>query len=90
MEPYRMLGASHKPSICFQVHVNTFGKRDPKDRDCREPTSQHEYPVRNCDMVTRLIQIVNKPDQVALPKVFHALCILLAVKCVIEPIGELG
>ena len=90
MELYRMLGVLYKPSICFRVHVNTSGKRDPKDRDSLEPTSQLEHPVRKGDMVTCLIQIVNKPDQVILPKVFHALRILPAVKCIVEPIGELG
>ena len=85
-----MLEVSCKSRICSRVRANTFGKQVPKDRDCREPTCQLERPARNSDVVTYLIQIVNKPDQVILLKVLHASCILLPVKYVIEPIGELG
>ena len=41
-------------------------------------------------MTTCLIQVVNKPDEVVLLKVFDVSRILRAVKSVIEPIGELG
>ena len=86
----RMLGALCGSHICFRVRASTCGKRDPKDQDCREPTGKLEHQVRKSNMVTRLIQIVDKPDQVVLPKVFHALCILLPVKCLVKPIGEFG
>ena len=85
-----MSGALYGSHICFQVRVNTFAKRDLKDQDCREPTGQVERPVRKDGVVTYLIQIVNEPDEVVLPKVLDPLFILLAVKCVVEPIGELG
>ena len=85
-----MLGELCGPHICFRVRVNTCGKQDPKDRDCREPAGELEHPARKGNMVTRLIQIVDKPDQVVLLKVFHALCILLPVKCLVKPIGEFG
>ena len=84
-----MLGALCGSHICFRVRASTCGKRDPKDQDCREPTGKLEHQVRKSNMVTRLVQIVNKPDEVIL-KVLHPLFILLAVKCVIEPIGEFG
>ena len=85
-----MLGALCVSHIYFRARVGTCGKQDPKDRDCREPTGELEHQVRKGDMVTHLIQIIDKPDQVVLPKVFHALCILLPVKCLVEPIGEFG
>ena len=81
---------SYDPRISFRVHANTFGKRDPKDRDCREPTGQLEHAVRNGEMVTCLVQIVNEPVDVTLLEVLHTSFILLAVKCVVETIGELG
>ena len=83
-----MLGVSCELCICFRVRVSTFAKRDLKDRDCREPTGQVERSVRKGGVVTCLIQIVNEPDEVVLLKVLHPLFILLAVKCVVEPIGE--
>ena len=76
--------------ICFRVRANTFGKRVPKDQDCREPTGQLERPVGKGDMMTCLVQIVNKPDEVILLKVLHPLFVLQSVKCVVEPIGEFG
>ena len=85
-----MLEALYESRICFRVRASTSEKRDPKDRDCREPTSQLECPVRKGDMVTHLIQIVDKPAQVILLKVLHASCILPAVKCLVESIGEFG
>ena len=85
-----MLGGLCGPHICFRVRVNTCGKQDPKDRDCREPTGELEHQVRKGNMVTRLIQVVNEPDEVILPQVLHALYIFLPVKCVIEPIGKFG
>ena len=85
-----MLGALYGSHICFQVRVSTFVKRDPKDRDCREPTDQVECPVRKDGVVTRLVQIVNEPDEVILPKVLYPLFIPLPVKCVVETIGEFG
>ena len=85
-----MLGALCASHIYFRARVSTCGKQAPKDRDCREPTGELEHPARKGNMVTRLIQIVDKPDQVVLPKVFHALCILLPVKCLVKPIGEFG
>ena len=85
-----MLGALYGSHICFQVRVSTCEKRDPKDRDCREPTGKLERRVRKGDVVTCLVQIVNKPGQVIFLKVLHPSLILLSVKCVIEPIGELG
>ena len=87
---YRKSGVSCESHICFRVLVSTSGKRDPKDRDCREPTSQLERPVRKGDVVTCLVQIVDKPDQVILLKVFHTSYILLSMKCLVEPIGKLG
>ena len=85
-----MLGALCEPRIWFRVRVSICGKRVPKDRECREPSCQGERPVREGDVMTCLIQIVNKPAQIMLLKVFHALYIVLAVKCIVESIGELG
>ena len=85
-----MLGVSYDPRIWFRARANTFGKRDPKDRDCREPTGQVERPVKKGGMVTCLVQIVNEPDDITLLEVLHTSFILLAVKCVVEMIGELG
>ena len=76
--------------IYFRVRANTFGKRVPKDRDYQEPTEQLERRVRKGDMVTCLVQIVDKPGQVIFLKILHPLFIFLPVKCVIEPIGKLG
>ena len=87
---YRMLEVWCESRIYFRVRANTFGKRVPKDRDCREPTGQLERPVRKGDMVTCLVQIVNEPDKVILLEVLHTSFILLAVKCVIETISKLG
>ena len=83
-----MLGELCGSHICFRVRASTCGKQDPKDQDCREPTGKLEHQVRKSNMVTRLIQIVNKPDEVILLKVLYPLFIFLAVKCVVEPIGE--
>ena len=85
-----MLGVLCEWRICFRVRANTFGKQVPKDRDFREPTGQLEHPVRKGDIVTCLVQIVNKPDDVILPEFFYASLILLPIKYVVEPIGELG
>ena len=85
-----MLGVSYEWCIWFRVHVSTFAKRDLKDRECREPTGRLERPVRKDGVVTCLIQVVHEPDKVILLKVLHPLFILLAVECVVEPIGEFG
>ena len=85
-----MSGVLYGSHIWFRVRVSICGKRVPKDRDCREPSGQDERPVRKGDVMTCLIQIVDKPAQIMLLKVFHALCIVLAVKCLVESIGELG
>ena len=84
-----MLGVLYESHICFRVHVDTFGKRVPKDRDYQEPTSQFERPVGRGDIATYLVQIVNKPDQIVLLKVLHTSFILSPVKCLVEPIAEL-
>ena len=60
------------------------------DRDCRAPSGQLEHPVRKRVMVTCRVQIVNEPDEVILLEVLHTMFILLAVKCIVEPIGKLG
>ena len=85
-----MLEVLCESHICFRVRANTFGKRDPKDRDCREPTGQVECPVRKGDMVTCLVQIVNEPDEVIPLEILHTTFIILPVKRVVETIGELG
>ena len=85
-----MLGALYGSHICFRARVSTCGKWDPKDRGCREPASQLKRRVRKGDMVTCLIQIVDKPDEVILSEVLHAPFIFLPVKRLVEPIGELG
>ena len=41
-------------------------------------------------MATYPVQIVNKPNQVILLEVLHALFILLAVKRLVEPIAKVG
>ena len=84
-----MLEVSYEWHICFRVPVDTFEKQAPKDRDYQEPTSQFEHPVGRSDIVTCLVQIVNKPDQVVLLKVLHTSFILPPVKCLVEPIAEL-
>ena len=76
--------------ICFRARANTFGKRNPTGRGCREPTGQLERPVRKGEVVTYLIQIVNEPGGVVFLKVLHPLPVLLPVKCAVELIGELG
>ena len=75
--------------ICCRVHVSTCEKRVPKDRDCQEPTRQLKRPVRKGEVVTCLIQIVNEPGQVIFLEVLHPSLILLPVKCLVKPIGEL-
>ena len=76
--------------IGLRVRANTFGKRVPKGRDCREPTGQLERPVRKGEIVTCLVQIVNEPDDVTLLKILHTSFIVLPMKCVVKTIGELG
>ena len=85
-----MLGALYGSHICSRARVSTCGKQDPKDRDCREPTGKVMHPVRKDDVATCLVQIVNEPDEVTLLKVLHTSFVLLAVKSVVESIGELG
>ena len=85
-----MSGVSCELHICFRVRVSTFAKRDPKDRDGRESTSRLERPVRKGEVVTCLSQIVNEPDQVIYLGVLHVSFILLPMKCLVEPVGELG
>ena len=46
--------------------------------------------ARKGGMVTHLVQIVNKPHQIIVLKVPHALLILLPVKCTAELIVEIG
>ena len=85
-----MLGVLYEWCIWFRVHVSTFAKRDLKDRGFREPTGPLERPERKDGVVTCLIQIVHEPDEVILLKVLHPLFVLLAVKCIVEPICESG
>ena len=49
-----------------------------------------ERPVRKSDVVTYLVQIFNKPDNVFLLEVLQTLFVLLAMECVIETIRKLG
>ena len=90
MESRRTLEALYEPRIWFRVHVSTCGKQVPKDRDCQEPTGELERQVRKGDIATHLVQIVDKPAQVILLKVFHASYVFLLVKCVVEAIGKFG
>ena len=85
-----MLGVLYVSRICFRVRVSTCGKQDPRDRDCREPTSQLKRRVRKSNILTYLIQIVDKPDLVIFLKVLHTSYILSSVKCLVEVFGELG
>ena len=85
-----MMGVSCGSRICFRVRASTFWKRVPKDRECREPTSQLERAMRKCDIRTYLIQIVNKRDEVILLKVLNPSFILPPVKYLVELIAEVG
>ena len=46
--------------------------------------------MRKGEMVTYLVQVVNEPGDVTLLEVLDTSFIVLAVKCVVKTIGELG